>query len=118
MPASVLIVDDHADYRAAATALLEADGLDVVDAVGDAASGLRSAVALRPTCVLLDAELEDADAFAVAEALAARPDGPAVVLTAVRDWRDYAPLLGRSAARGLLDKAHVSGGALTALLAS
>ena len=77
---TVLIVDDHPDFRASARALLEAEGFAVV---GEAASG-REAISeverVRPQVVLLDIQLPDLDGFWVAERLAAVPGSPAVVL--------------------------------------
>src|SRR5690242_11883585 len=54
---TVLIVDDHAAFRLATTALLEAEGFRVV---GEAASGeeaIRAVALLRPDVVLLDIQL-------------------------------------------------------------
>ena len=65
--ASVLIVDDHADFRAFARALLEADGFEVVGEAHDGASALAAARALKPALVLLDVQLPDIDGFAVCE---------------------------------------------------
>src|SRR5262249_62421774 len=62
---SVLIVDDHAGFRSAARALLQASGFDVVGEADDGASALAAAQALRPQGVLLDIELPDMDGFDV-----------------------------------------------------
>ena len=58
---SLLIVDDHAEFRAGARALLDADGFDVVGEAVDGESALEAA---------------GMDGFPVAERLAAGDDPP------------------------------------------
>src|SRR5215217_428155 len=45
---TVVIVDDHAHFRAAATALLEAEGFSVVGVAADATGALEAVERLRP----------------------------------------------------------------------
>ena len=66
MSARVLIVDDHAPFRALARRVLTADGFDIVGDATDGASALDAARALRPDVVLLDVQLPDVDGFRVA----------------------------------------------------
>jgi len=76
MRPTVLIVDDHAAFRASARALLETEGFDVVGEAAD--GGAAEAVAvLRPEIVLLDIQLPDLDGMVVAEQLARAEDSPA-----------------------------------------
>ena len=89
MAVRVLIVDDHASFRALARMVLVADGFDVVGEAGDGADALSAARELRPDVVLLDVQLPGTDGFAVAEALAAQPPAPAVVLVSSRSRDDY-----------------------------
>jgi DNA-binding NarL/FixJ family response regulator len=112
----VLIVDDHPSFRATARALLEAEGFDVVGEAEDGGSGLRSAHELAPDVVLLDVQLPDTDGFALAAALTANGDSPAVVLTSSRDADDFGELVAACGARGFVPKAELSGAALVALL--
>jgi DNA-binding NarL/FixJ family response regulator len=112
----VLIVDDHAGFRAMARAVLADGGFVVVGEAADAASALAAAHALRPDCVLLDVQLGDADGFALAQALAGGGDGPAVVMTSGRDGRDLEPLVRASAARGFIAKERLTPLALTELM--
>jgi two-component system response regulator EvgA len=93
MPHTVLIVDDHAGFRLAARALLEADGFVVVGESATGGEGLEAVVRLRPDVVLLDVGLPDLDGIEVSERLKACPDAPAVVLTSSRDRSDYPPYL-------------------------
>jgi len=111
---TVLIVDDHPDFRAFARVLLEAGGFEVVGEADDGASGLSAARALKPALVLLDVQLPDIDGFAVCERLAAEEAPPVVVLTSSRDAASYRRRLGASSARGFIAKAQLSGPALTA----
>ncbi len=106
----MLIVDDHAGFRASARRLLEADGYTVVGEAADGAAGLAAAAALRPDLVLLDVALPDTSGFDVAGAFTAP-----VVLTSSRDWA--ADVVAASGARGFVGKADLSGAALAAVLA-
>ena len=73
MRQTVLIVDDHGDFRAAARELLEADGYEVIGEAADGAGALQQVEELRPAIVLLDIQLPDSDGFEVAARLASGP---------------------------------------------
>jgi DNA-binding NarL/FixJ family response regulator len=113
----VLIVDDHADFRAFARALLDADGFEVVGEAHNGASALAAARSLKPALVLLDVQLPDLDGFAVCEQLAGDDDPPVVVLTSSRDASSYRRRLRESSARGFIPKAELSGAELAMLTA-
>jgi DNA-binding NarL/FixJ family response regulator len=113
---TVLVVDDHAGFRRAVRALLEAEGFSVVGEAGGGADALAAAAALRPAIVLLDVQLPDLDGIAVAERLAAAPNPPAVVLTSGRDARTFGTRLAAAPARGFLAKRDLSGAALARLV--
>ena len=66
---TVLIVDDHAGFRHAARALLEADGFRVVGESATGGEGLAAAELLRPDLVLLDVGLPDIDGIEVTRRL-------------------------------------------------
>jgi DNA-binding NarL/FixJ family response regulator len=112
---SVLIVDDHADFRASARALLELQGFEVVGDVVDGETALEAAAQLRPDVVLLDVQLPGIDGFEVAERLAAAANPPRVVLISSRGRNAYDRLQGAPVA-GFLGKHELSGAALAALL--
>ncbi len=114
----VLIVDDHASFRALARLLLTADGFDVVGEAGDGAEALDAVRGLRPDVVLLDVQLPGADGFRVARALTDDPSAPAVVLVSSRSRADYGTRVADSAARGFIAKAELSGDALRRVLES
>ena len=101
MGTTVLIVDDHASFRAAARALLDAGGFDVVGEATDAATALVQARRLRPAVVLLDVQLPDGTGFEVARALERLPEPPAVVLTSTHARGSFAARIEDVSARGL-----------------
>ena len=117
MTQTVLVVDDHAGFRAKARLLLEADGYQVIGEAADAQTAVAEASRLRPEVVLLDVQLPDGDGFDVAARITKDEGAPAVVLTSSRDWSDSAELILRSGARGFLPKDQLSGGAVAELLA-
>ena len=116
MRPTVVIVDDHEDFRASARALLEAEGFKVVGEAANGTETLAAVAALRPKIVLLDIQLPGSDGFDVAEQLASGPDPPAVVLISSRDAAAYGPRLVGASARGFLPKSALSGEALAALV--
>ena len=116
MRPTVLIVDDHAAFRASARALLEAEGFDVVGEAADGAGALEAVAVLRPKIVLLDIQLPDLDGLTVAEQLARAAEAPAVVLISSRDAAAYGPRLQGTRARGFIPKSGLSGEALAALV--
>jgi DNA-binding NarL/FixJ family response regulator len=111
---TVLIVDDHADFRGFARRVLQADGYEVVGEAADGASAVAAAQALAPDVVLLDVHLPDVDGFSVCEQIARRA---AVVMTSSRDAASLQDRLGASSARGFIAKAELSGAGITALTA-
>lgn len=114
--ATVLIVDDHADYRRSASALLEAEGFAVVGVAADGASAIEAVERLRPEVVLLDIQLPDVDGLCVAKRLAVTPDPPVVVLISSREAAAYGSRLDTAPARGFIAKRELSGAALAALV--
>jgi CheY-like chemotaxis protein len=116
MRTTVLIVDDHDEFRRSAGELLSAEGFAVVGGAVDGPGALAEVERLRPQVVLLDIQLPDLDGFAVAERLARLPDPPSVVLISSREATAYGPRLEATPARGFLAKRELSGAALAALV--
>lgn len=112
----VLIVDDHARFRAAACRWLASGGFEVVGEAANGAEALGAAAQLRPDVVLLDVQLPDIDGFEIAAKLRSNGRGPTVVLTSSRDAAEFGGLVARSEARGFIPKAELSSMRLTALL--
>ena len=115
MSATVLIVDDHAGFRRAARAILEADGYLVIAESATGGDALEAAARVRPALVLLDVGLPDIDGIEVAGRLTAADGDRAVILVSSRDATDYEPLLSGCGARGFIPKAELSGPAIAAL---
>jgi DNA-binding NarL/FixJ family response regulator len=118
MRPTLLIVDDHAGFRALARRLLGSGGFDVVAEAADGRAGVAAARELRPDVVLLDIQLPDIDGFEVLARLRDGPAGPAVVLTSTRDRADYGQRVDRSGASGFIPKAELSGAAVLAVIGS
>jgi CheY-like chemotaxis protein len=98
---TVLVVDDHAEFRSVASALA-------------------AVTRLRPDVVLLDVQLPDIDGFVVAERLASDHDerhpNPAVVLVSSRAASSYRRRLAACPTVGFINKKDLSAAAVTALL--
>ena len=118
MPQTVLIVDDHAVFRASARSLLEGGGFEVVGEAATGAEALALAAELAPAIVLLDVQLPDLNGFEVAEVLRAMEHPPQVILTSTRDSGDFGSLLSEASAHGFLGKDELSADAVRALLSA
>jgi DNA-binding NarL/FixJ family response regulator len=116
MSATVVIVDDFADFRDMVRALLEAEGYEVIGEAADGEEAIAAVPRLRPDVVLLDVQLPGMDGFAVAEHLAGAAGAPAVVLISSHEASTFRRRLSRSPARGFISKADLSGQRLAALL--
>lgn len=114
---SVLIVDDHEGFREAARSMLDEEGFDVIEVVGDGRGAVVRAIALVPDVVLLDIQLPDIDGFAVARQLATAVPATCVVLVSSRDAETFGDRLESTPARGFLAKRELTGAALMALIA-
>ena len=95
-----LIVDDSADFRDAARAMLERGGIEVVGTACDGDEAMRQAAALRPDVALVDVDLGAESGFDIAERLRDVP----VILTSTHDEQDFADLIAASPALGFLPK--------------
>jgi DNA-binding NarL/FixJ family response regulator len=109
---TVLIVDDHAGFRSAARALLEAGGFVVVGEAGDGASAVAAVERLRPQVVLLDVQLPDVDGFSVAARLP--PGSPAIVLTSSRSIASFRRRLEANPSWSFIPKGDLTAEALIA----
>jgi DNA-binding NarL/FixJ family response regulator len=116
VPTTVLIVDDHDEFRAAARAWLETDGFRVVGEAADGESALAEVDRLRPEVVLLDVQLPGLSGFEVAEELALRHEPPTVVLISSRNGSSYRKRLATTPVRGFISKGDLTSARLAALV--
>lgn len=117
MRPTVLIVDDHADFRRAARELLAGEGFDVVGEAADGEAAITAVLLLHPDVVLLDVQLPGLDGIAVAQLIVSPPDAPRVVLISSRDEAVYGARIATSGAKAFIAKQDLSGAVLTAALA-
>ncbi|MEO7556199.1 MAG: response regulator [Acidimicrobiales bacterium] len=115
MAPTIVIVDDHAAFRARAAAMLEGAGYHVVGSCADGGSALSLLATVRPDVVLLDVQLPDIDGFRVIELLG--EDRPVVVLVSTREAVDYGGRVARSGANGFISKADLSAASLAEAIA-
>jgi DNA-binding NarL/FixJ family response regulator len=106
----VLIVDDHAGFRASARRMLECDGYEVVGEAADGAQALTAARELRPDLVLVDVGLPDCDGRDLAARLGTNSH-VAVLLISSRDDVESG-----EEALGFIPKDRLSGRAIKALV--
>lgn len=116
-PRTVLVVDDHAGFRAAARRLLDAPGFDVVGEAGTGEDAVEAVRTLRPDVVVLDVQLPGIDGFAVAELLASGEHRPTVVLVSNRPRSAYRRRLEDAPAAGFITKADLTLASLEAVVA-
>jgi DNA-binding response OmpR family regulator len=76
----VLVVDDHEDLCALVTAVLEREGHRTICAA-DGRTALRAFFELRPSLVILDVDLPEADGWIVLERIRELSDVPVLMLT-------------------------------------
>lgn len=116
MRKTVLIVDDHAGFRACARDVLSSDGFEIVGEAADAESAIAAARELRPDVVLLDVQLPDFDGVEASKRIASLNGSSTIVLISSRDVTELAAALADSAAGGFIPKSQLSGDALRELL--
>ncbi|MGH1565170.1 response regulator [Mumia sp. DW29H23] len=117
MQIRVALVDDSPVYIAAATALLDGEGLTVVGSAADAAQAVDLCDRLTPDVVLVDIGLGDESGFDVVRRLA-RPGGPTLILISTRDVDEIDELLQDSPASGFVAKSAISADAIRGLMPS
>ena len=110
---TLVIVDDHAGFRASARALLELDEFAVVGEAVDGAGALAAIARLAPEVVLLVIGLPDMSGFDVAERIAERT---VVVLVSSRSPDQVSARVHGCGAVGFIAKDELCGAALEALL--
>lgn len=111
----VLLVDDHAEFRAFARGLITSAGYFVIAEASDGSAALRAADLHHPDIVVLDIRLPDMSGLDVAHRMKAGPNAPVVILVSSGDRRDYEQVAREAGARGFIAKADLTAAALRAL---
>jgi CheY-like chemotaxis protein len=108
MPLRCLLVDDNDAFLAAASLLLEREGLKVVGVASSTAGALQQVRALRPDVTLVDIGLGNESGFSLARLLARDDQGTVVISISAEAEADYAELIAESPAAGFLAKPELS----------
>jgi DNA-binding NarL/FixJ family response regulator len=105
-----LIVDDNGHFLAAASDLLQREGMAVVGVASTTAEAVQLAGELQPDVALVDIDLGDESGFDVAQRLAGvtGADRSRVVLISAYPERDFVDLIAASPAVGFLSKSELS----------
>jgi CheY-like chemotaxis protein len=105
-----LIVDDSAEFRDAASAMLERAGISVIGKAANSAEALRCYEDLRPDVALVDVDLGGEDGFELVEQLtmASAASSLAVILVSTYAESDLAEMIDASSAVGFLQKFSLS----------
>jgi CheY-like chemotaxis protein len=111
-----LIVDDSADFRDAASAMLERAGISVVGTASNSAEALRCYEDLHPDVALVDIDLGGEDGFTLAKQLDRASSALAVILVSTYAESDLAEMIDASPAVGFLQKFSLSPDAIRELL--
>lgn len=112
-----LIVDDSADFRDAASAMLERAGISVVGKASNSAEALKCYEDSHPDVALVDVDLGGEDGFELAEQLnRLTANGLAVILVSTYAESDLAEMIDTSPAVGFLQKFSLSPDAIRSLL--
>jgi DNA-binding NarL/FixJ family response regulator len=117
-PVTVMLVDDHASFRASARWLLETEGYVVVAEAASGESALETVADAQPEIVLLDVGLPGIDGFQVALGIRVRCPRARIVLTSSRELADLgADRVCGCGAAGFVHKAALSREAIAAATA-
>ncbi|WP_237568225.1 response regulator transcription factor [Mycolicibacterium lacusdiani] len=112
-----LIVDDSANFRDAASSMLERAGIEVVGVASTADEALSQYRELRPDVTLVDVNLGTESGFDVVDRLYATEDpAPSTILISTHSEHDFADMIAASPALGFVPKFALSPGAILGLL--
>lgn len=115
-----LIIDDSPEFLAAASRLLEQEGLAIVGVGSSGDEAVRLARELRPDVTLVDIDLGGEDGIALARRLAALDGQPAgkLILISTHGEDEFADLIESSTAIGFIAKSTLSADAIRGLAGS
>ena len=114
-----LIVDDSANFRDAASSMLERAGIEVVGVASNGADALTRFRQLRPDVTLVDVDLGVESGFdLVVQLCTAITPAPAVILISTHSEQDFLDMIAASPAIGFLPKFALSPDAIRDLVAT
>jgi CheY-like chemotaxis protein len=115
-----LIVDDNPGFLAAASDLLEREGISVVGVASTSSEALERAEELRPDLTLVDIDLGAESGFDLVRRLAQDSGRRAssVILISTYAERDFAELIEESPVVGFMSKSDLSAKGIQAMLES
>jgi CheY-like chemotaxis protein len=115
-----LLVDDSSAFLAAASDLLQREGVTVVGLASNSGEALQLARALRPDVILIDIGLGDESGFDVARLLSndGQVDGAELIMISARAETDYTELIADGPAAGFLAKTELSAQGIRRILDS
>ena len=118
MPLRCLIIDDSLSLLAAATELLEREGMSVVGVASNSAEALRLVTELEPDVALVDIELGEESGFDLVDRLAELDHKvpPISILISIHSRADFAELIETSPAAGFVSKGDLSAQAIRSIL--
>jgi DNA-binding NarL/FixJ family response regulator len=112
-----LIVDDNSLFLAAASELLDREGVEVVACASTSADAIRLVEELRPHVTLVDIDLGQEDGFELARRLSNGLAGSSkVILVSTHSGEEFGELIAASPALGFIPKTGLSGQAIRDLL--
>jgi DNA-binding NarL/FixJ family response regulator len=112
-----LIVDDSANFRDAATSMLERAGISVVGVASNSVEALTRYRELKPDITLVDVDLGVESGFdLVVQLNAADSPAPSMILISTHSEQDFADMIAASPALGFLPKFALSPAAIRDLL--
>jgi CheY-like chemotaxis protein len=113
-----LIVDDNPGFLAAASELLEREGIREVGVASSSSDALEQAAQLQPDLTLVDIDLGAESGFDLVRLLAQDSGGrpSSMILISTYAERDFAELIEESPATGFMPKADLSAKAIHAIL--
>jgi len=112
---SLLIVDDSAEFLAAARALLEGEGVAVLGVAATGSDALLRVGELRPDVVLVDIDLGVESGFELARRIAM--PATSVILISIGAEEDWGPLIAESPAAGFISKSELLARAIRCVVA-
>ncbi|MFI5530665.1 response regulator [Kitasatospora sp. NPDC051853] len=88
-PLRVVLADDQALVRTGFGMILAADGIEVVAEAANGAEAVSAVLRTRPDVVLMDVRMPVMDGIEATRRIAARPDGPKVLILTTYDLDHY-----------------------------